>query len=227
MELLPAKVPERVTLPGRLVAVEPLSPERHGQALWHGFSGEENDSLWLYLRDGPFAGRSEFDRYLSGKANASDAVCYAIVGNESGGALGIASLMRIDPANRVLEVGGIHYSRRLQRTAAATEAMYLLARYVFDDLKYRRYEWKCDALNTPSRRAAERLGFTFEGIFRQHMIVKGKNRDTAWYSMLDSQWPDRKEKLEAWLRPENFDESGVQRQRLGSRTPRESLNEHV
>jgi RimJ/RimL family protein N-acetyltransferase len=124
--------------------------------------------------------------------------------------------MRIDSTNRVLEVGGIHYSRGLQRTAAATEAMYLLARYVFDDLNNRRYEWKCDALNIPSRRAAERLGFTFEGIFRQHMIVKGKNRDTAWYSILDSEWPDRKAKLETWLRPENFDERGVQRRRLGT-----------
>jgi RimJ/RimL family protein N-acetyltransferase len=217
MELIPAKRPERVTLAGRLVSVEPLNPERHGEALWQGFSGGENDPLWLYLREGPFSLRSEFDRYLSEKARSTDAICYAIVGNASGVALGIASLMRIDPPNRVLEVGGIHYSRRLQRTAAATEAMYLLARYVFEDLKNRRYEWKCDALNTPSRRAAQRLGFTFEGIFRQHMIVKGRNRDTAWYSMLDSEWPDRKERFETWLRPENFDQGGVQKQRLGSK----------
>ncbi len=122
--------------------------------------------------------------------------------------------MRIDRPNRVIEVGGIHYSRALQRTTGATEAMYLLARYVFEDLRYRRYEWKCNALNEPSRRAAQRLGFTFEGVFRQHMIVKGNNRDTAWYSMLDSEWPDRKKKFEAWLRPENFRENGTQRKRL-------------
>ena len=216
MDLVPARFPERITLSGRLVTVEPLNPERHGEALWHGFSGEENDHLWLYLAEGPFAGRSEFDRYLAQKAHSGEAVCYAIAGNGSGLALGIASLMRIDRANRVLEVGGIHYSRHLQRTAAATEAMYLLARYAFEHLGYRRYEWKCNSLNAPSRRAAERLGFTFEGIFRQHMIVKGNNRDTAWYSMLDSEWPDRKEKLEAWLRPENFDDDGVQRHRLGT-----------
>lgn len=214
MDLVAATFPERITLSGRLVTVEPLNPKPHGEALWHGFSGEENDPLWLYLAEGPFSDRSEFDRYLVRKADSGEAVCYAIAGNDSGLALGIASLMRIDPANRVLEVGGIHYSRHLQRTAAATEGMYLLARYVFEDLRYRRYEWKCNSLNAPSRRAAERLGFTFEDIFRQHMIVKGKNRDTAWYSMLDSEWPDRKDKLEAWLRPENFDDDGVQRQRL-------------
>ena len=216
MDLLPAKPPGRVTLGGRLVTVEPLSVEQHGESLWHGFSGEHNDPLWLYLAEGPFIDRSEFNRYLSRKADSGEAVCYAIVGNNSAHALGIASLMRVDRPNRVIEVGGIHYSRRLQRTAGATEAMYLLARYAFDDLHYRRYEWKCNALNTASRRAAERLGFTFEGIFRQHMIVKGKNRDTAWYSMLDSEWPDRKAILEAWLRPENFDEDGAQRYRLGA-----------
>jgi RimJ/RimL family protein N-acetyltransferase len=216
MNLLPAKCPERVTLAGRLVRLEPLTVERHAEALWHGLSGDDNDPLWLYLAEGPFIDRSEFDRYLSRKADSGEAVCYAIIGNDSGGALGIASLMRIDRPNRVLEVGGIHYSRNLQRTAGATEAMYLLARYAFEDLNYRRYEWKCDALNTASRRAAERLGFTFEGVFRQHMIVKSKNRDTAWFSMLDSEWPDRKAKLEAWLRAENFDNDGAQRHRLGT-----------
>jgi RimJ/RimL family protein N-acetyltransferase len=216
MDLLPARLPERVPIGGRLVTVEPLNLERHAQDLWRGLSGAENDSLWLYLPDGPFAERSAFNAYLDRKATSNEAICYAIIDNPSKVALGIASLMRIDRPNRVIEVGGIHYSRALQRTAAATEAMYLLARYAFDDLGYRRYEWKCNALNAPSRRAAERLGFTFEGIFRQHMIVKGKNRDTAWYSMLDSEWPDRREKLEAWLRPENFLEDGTQLQPLGT-----------
>jgi RimJ/RimL family protein N-acetyltransferase len=176
--------------------------------------GEENDYSWLYLPEGPFAERAAFDAYLSRKANSEEAFCYAIVESHSRLTTGLASLMRIDRPNRVIEVGGIHYSRSLQRTAGGTEAMYLLARYAFEALGYRRYEWKCNALNTGSRRAAQRLGFTFEGIFRQHMIVKGQNRDTAWYSMLDSEWPDRKASLEAWLRPENFREDGMQRRSL-------------
>lgn len=215
MNLSPAKMPERIPLSGRLVTVEPLDPERHGEDLWRGLSGRENDALWLYLGDGPFREKPAFDAYLARKASSIEAFCYAIVPNGIG-ALGIASLMRIDRPNRVIEVGGIHYSRALQRTAAATEAMYLLAGYAFDDLGYRRYEWKCNALNAASRRAAERLGFTSEGIFRQHMIVKGENRDTAWYSMLDFEWPDRRKKLEIWLRPENFHEDGTQRQSLAA-----------
>jgi RimJ/RimL family protein N-acetyltransferase len=124
--------------------------------------------------------------------------------------------MRIEPTQRVIEVGSIIYSSALQRTRAATEAMYLLARHVFEDLGYRRYEWKCNALNAPSRRAAERLGFTFEGIFRQHMVIKGRNRDTAWFSMLDAEWPARKSAFERWLLPENFDEHGTQRTPLAA-----------
>jgi RimJ/RimL family protein N-acetyltransferase len=215
MDLDPAPLPERVPLAGRFVTLVPLDPHRHGSALWEGLSGEENDPFWLYLPEGPFRERSDFDAYLARKANSNEALCYAIIEKPSGVALGLASLMRIDRPNRVIEVGGIHYSLALQRTAGATEAMYLVARYAFEDLRYRRYEWKCNSLNAGSRRAAERLGFTFEGIFRQHMIVKGKNRDTAWYSMLDSEWPDRKNKLAAWLRPENFREDGTQRVKLG------------
>jgi RimJ/RimL family protein N-acetyltransferase len=214
MDILPALLPEWNLIAGRLVTVEPLNLEKHGEALWRSLSDKKNDSLWLYLPDGPFADRGAFDAYLLRKANSNQAVCYAVVDNPSGLAVGLASLMRIDQPNRVIEVGGIHYSSSLQRTPGATEAMYLLARYTFESLRNRRYEWKCNALNAASRRAAERLGFTFEGIFRQHMIVKGSNRDTAWYSMLDSEWPDRKKKLEAWLRPENFREDGTQRERL-------------
>ena len=126
------------------------------------------------------------------------------------GPTGRAALMRIEPAHRVIEVGGIVYSPRLQRTRGATEAMYLLARHVFDELGYRRYEWKCNALNQPSRSAARRLGFTFEGIFRQHLIIKSRSRDTAWFSMLDTEWPDRKTRFERWLAPDNFDADGHQ-----------------
>ena len=214
MDLDPALSPERAPLGGRLVTLEPLNPARHGDSLWRSLSGEENDSLWLYLAEGPFTERTVFDDYLTRKSISNEAVCYAIVERHSRLAAGLASLMRIDRPNRVIEVGGIHYSRSLQRTPGATEAMYLLARYVFDNLRCRRYEWKCNAQNTASRRAAERLGFNFEGIFRQHMLVKGQNRDTAWYSMLDSEWPDRKASLEAWLRPENFSEDGTQRRSL-------------
>ncbi|MFL6415859.1 MAG: GNAT family N-acetyltransferase [Bryobacteraceae bacterium] len=215
MDVQPASLPERVSLSGRLITLEPLDPQRHGDCLWQRLSGAENDSLWEYLADGPFADRPGFDSYLLKRANSTEAFTYAIVEKHSGLALGIASLMRIDRANRVIEVGGIHYSRALRRTTAATEAMYLLARYCFESLRYRRYEWKCNALNTSSRRAAERLGFTFEGIFRQHMIVKKRNRDTAWYSMLDREWPEPKGRLEAWLHPENFREDGTQLQSLG------------
>ena len=138
-------------------------------------------------------------------------VFFAIVDKPSGRAVGYASLMRIDVTNRVIEVGNILYTPALQRTAGATEAMYLLARYVFEELGYRRYEWKCNALNEPSRKAALRLGFTFEGIFRQHFIVKGRNRDTAWFSMLDSEWPAIKADFEHWLDPANFDAAGRQK----------------
>ena len=136
------------------------------------------------------------------------------------------SLMRIDPPNRVIEVGGIMYTPAMQRTPGATEAQYLFARYVFDELGYRRYEWKCNALNAPSRRAAERFGFTFEGIFRQHMIVKGRNRDTAWFAMLDSEWPARKAAYERWLKPDNFDDEGRQKTRLSDLMPRTADDVH-
>lgn len=209
-----APAPERINLKGRLVTLEPLNPDKHGASLWAELTGPENDQLWRYLYDGPFAERSSFDAHLHSKARSSEAVCYAIVDLRSERPLGLASLMRIDRPNRVIEVGSILYSPLLQRTAAATEAMYLLARYVFNDLGYRRYEWKCNALNEPSRRAALRLGFTFEGIFRQHLIVKGENRDTAWFSMLDGEWPARKQAFEAWLAPGNFDEGGNQKRPL-------------
>src|SRR5229473_374530 len=147
-------------------------------------------------------------------ANADDRLYHAILERQSGRAVGVASFMRIDPASGVIEVGGINYSPRLQRTPAATEAMYLMMRRVFDELGYRRYEWKCDALNAPSRAAAARLGFRFEGIFRQAVVYKGRSRDTAWFSIIDGEWPTLKTAFERWLDPANFDESGRQRRRL-------------
>ena len=207
----PAGRPQRIVLEGQYVRLVPLDPARHGDALWEGTRGPENDALWLYLFDGPFARRASFDANLMRRATADDPLLFAILDRESQEARGYASYMRIEPAHRVIEVGSILYTPVFQRTTGATEAMYLMARHVFEDLGYRRYEWKCDALNQPSRRAALRLGFTFEGIFRQHMIVKGRNRDTAWYSMIDTEWPSRKARFEQWLDPRNFDANGRQK----------------
>ena len=207
--------PSRVSLAGQYVDVVPLDAAAHGAALFERIGRPEHVELWTYMLDGPFADRAAFDSGMQRVIASEDPLYYAIVDKSSAAAAGRAALMRIEPAHRVIEVGGIVYSADLQRTRGATEAMYLLARYVFDTLGYRRYEWKCNALNAPSRAAALRLGFAFEGVFREHMIVKGRSRDTAWYSMLQSEWPARKARFERWLSPENFDESGRQRTALG------------
>jgi RimJ/RimL family protein N-acetyltransferase len=211
-----ARRPERVSLVGRYVDIVPLDPAAHGDALYEGSAGSANDALWAYLFDGPFHDRPSFDRALERKAASEDPLFFAILDRAWLRATGLAALMRIEPTHRVIEVGSILYTRALQRTRGATEAMYLLARYVFEELEYRRYEWKCNALNAPSRQAALRLGFTFEGIFRQHMIVKGRSRDTAWYSMTDLEWPARKAAFERWLDPANFDASGRQKTPLAT-----------
>ncbi len=166
------------------------------------------------MPDDPYATEATLRQSIEAKQSAADAIFLALIPASTGTAAGYASYMRIDPKNGVVEVGNILLSPVLQRTTAATEAMYLMARHVFEDLGYRRYEWKCNALNDPSRRAALRLGFTFEGIFRQHMVVKGLNRDTAWFSMLDREWPARKKAFEAWLDAANFTSDGRQRQKL-------------
>ena len=213
VDATPAKRPHRTTLDGRLVKVVPLDPAAHADAL---FEGAQNERLWLYLFEGPFPTRASFDSHLQQKASSEDPLFFAILDKVSGDAVGYAAYMRIEPAHRVIEVGSILFTPRLQRTIGATEAMYLMARHVFEDLGYRRYEWKCNAMNGPSRSAALRLGFTFEGVFRQHMIIKGRNRDTAWFSMLDSEWPKRKAAFERWLDPVNFDASGRQKTSLST-----------
>lgn len=210
----PAKRPQRTILSGRWVDIVPLDPGAHAQSLYEGSHGPGHDHLWLYLFDGPFPTRAAFDADLERKAASEDPLFFAILDRATGSAQGYASYMRIAPSHRVIEVGSILYTPKLQRTAGATEAMYLMAKHVFEDLGYRRYEWKCNALNEPSRRAAPRLGFTFEGIFRQHMLIKGRNRDTAWYAMLDLDWPARKEAFDRWLDPGNFDEQGKQKTSL-------------
>ncbi len=173
-----------------------------------------NDSLWDWLAGGPYAGPEAMLEHLQKWAAAEGAVLFAIVPTDTGLAAGWASYMRIKLAHGVVEVGNVLFSPTLQRTQAATEGMYLMARHVFEDLGYRRYEWKCNALNEASRRAALRFGFTFEGIFRQHMVVKGRSRDTAWFAMLDHEWPARRRAFEAWLDPGNFDDRGNQRRSL-------------
>jgi RimJ/RimL family protein N-acetyltransferase len=206
-----AKRPEPVTIQGGYGRIEKLNAAKHGSEIWEAVKG--HDEVWTYLFQAPFAKRQDFDAYLEMASSREDPYAYAIL-DKGNRALGFATLMEIRPANRVIEVGNILYSPSLQKTRLATEVQYLLARYAFEELGNRRYEWKCNSLNAPSRRAAERFGFTYEGTFRQHMIVKGKNRDTAWYAMLDSEWPARKRAFEAWLAPENFDAERRQKKKL-------------
>ena len=212
VDATPAQRPGPVVFEGRFGRVEKLDAARHGKALWNAVKG--HDPIWTYMSAyGPFASEAAFSDWLAGRAILEDPFSYAIV-DASDRAIGIATLMEIRPAMRVCEVGHIVYSPALQRTPLATEAQFLLARYVFETLGYRRYEWKCNALNAASRRAAERFGFAFEGVSRQHMIAKGRNRDTAWYAMLDGEWPRCRAAFERWLSLENFDGNGRQRRRL-------------
>jgi RimJ/RimL family protein N-acetyltransferase len=210
--LLPIRVarqPEPVTLAGRYGAVERLNPARHGANLWDAV--KDHDRIWTYMAYGPFAHAAAFSDWLASRE--ADPYFYAVV-DPSGRAVGFAALMSIRTEMRVVEIGNVLLSPALQRTPLATEAQFLLARYAFETLRYRRYEWKCDALNAPSRAAALRLGFTFEGIFRDHMIIKRRSRDTAWFAMLEAEWPARKAAFERWLAPENFNPDGTQKASL-------------
>jgi RimJ/RimL family protein N-acetyltransferase len=212
----PCSPPQRTILAGRHVTLAPLDPARDAEPLWQGAGGAHNAHLWTYMFHGPFDNPETFAADLEAKAASEDPLFFAILDAASGRALGHASYLRITPEHRVIEVGNILYTPPLQRTIGATEAMYLMARHAFERLGYRRYEWKCNALNEPSRRAALRLGFDFEGVFRQHMIIKGRNRDTAWFAMLDRDWPARKRAFEHWLDPSNFDAHGNQRLSLSA-----------
>jgi RimJ/RimL family protein N-acetyltransferase len=208
-------LPPRTVIAGRFCRVEPLDLRRHGPDLYDTIGAPSDSRRWTYLSYGPFTNRAEFTQWLEGAVLTDDPLFYAIAGND-GRAVGLAAYMRIDPAHGVIEVGHLNFSSILQRTAAATEAMYLLMRRAFDELGYRRYEWKCDSLNEPSRRAAARLGFVYEGLFRQATVYKNRSRDTAWYSIIDTEWPSRKAAFETWLAPENIDASGIQRQPLSA-----------
>lgn len=206
--------PGLAALAGPRVRLEPLRLAIHGDALYEHLGSPEGDANWTYLSSGPFESHEDFLEDLHRAIDSEDRETLAIIDAETDVALGMAAYMRIDQDSGSAEVGHIHYSPRLQRSPAATEAMYLMMAHVFDDLGYRRYEWKCNALNEPSRSAALRLGFHYEGTFRQALVSKGRNRDTAWFSIIDSEWPECKRALEAWLDPGNFDAAGNQRQRL-------------
>ncbi|KAI9660025.1 MAG: hypothetical protein M1821_001377 [Bathelium mastoideum] len=214
----PAKHPSKdVPLRGTDIALIGLAPH-HAPSLFPLCSDSTNAHLWTYMPLGPYDtanAETVFSSDIRLKADSKDPLFYAIVSNQDPEqVLGHASLMRIDPSNRVVEIGHVLFTAALQKTRAATEVFYLLFRYAFDDLGFRRLEWKCDALNEPSRKAAQRLGLVFEGVFRQHMIVKGKNRDTAWFAMLDGEWPVMRKGLEGWLEEGNFDQNGKQRKSL-------------
>ena len=210
---LPRPRPEKVRLEGRFCSLVPLDTEAHGKELWEAFSADTTGKNWTYLPIAPIKTEADLDVFLRA-AEASEDPLYFTVLNAKGRAVGHATYLRIDPANGVIEVGYIHFSPLMQRTPMSTEAMYLMMAYVFETLGYRRYEWKCDALNAPSLAAAKRLGFTFEGVFRQAVVYKGRNRDTAWLSVLDSEWPALKARFERWLEPANFDAQGRQRTAL-------------
>ncbi|KAF1923429.1 acyl-CoA N-acyltransferase [Didymella exigua CBS 183.55] len=214
----PAIAPSRdAQLVGRHITIVAVHPD-HAASLYSLIKGPEQHSLFDYLFDEPPDSLASLQHQLEEKATMTNPWAYSILlhvnPDDTPKAVGMASLMRMDLPNRVIEVGSILFTPALQRTPAATEAMYLLARYVFEDLGFRRYEWKCNSLNAPSRRAAERLGFTYEGTFRQHMIARGHNRDTTWFAMLDSEWPRLKGGFEAWMDPSNFDQNGRQKRKL-------------
>lgn len=209
----PAQLPGPVTLQGRYGTIEKLDAARHGPDLWEAVRG--HDAVWTYMSYGPFADSGAFAAWLAEREQLKDPFYYAIV-DKIGRAVGVFTLLEIRPAMRNIEVGHVVYSPALQRKPLATEAQYLLAKYAFETLGYRRYEWKCNVLNESSYNAALRLGFSYEGLFRQHMIVKGRSRDTAWFAMLDGKWPTRKAAFERWLAPDNFDSNGLQRTKLAA-----------
>ena len=213
---LPRPEPSRAPITGRTVTVEPLDADRHGPDLYPLLHGDaERERVWDYLPYGPFPDEAAYLAWLAEVAPRPDPLFFAIRRHAGGRTEGVATLMEIRPATGVIEIGHINLSTALQQSVEATEALYLLMRHAMTDLGYRRLEWKCNAMNTPSRRAATRLGFSFEGIFHQHMTPKGRNRDTAWYSILDSEWPAIDEHFRSWLDPSNFDADRRQMRSLG------------
>ena len=199
--------PDSAVLDGSYGRLEPLDADLHGEQLFDAFDGK--DHLWTYMPHGPFATPQALREWIESVQNKDDPMFFAVIDRKTGQAVGVASYLRIDPSARSIEVGWITFSPALQRSVVATEAMYLMMRNAFE-LGYRRYEWKCNALNEASMAAAERLGMTFEGVFRKATVVKGRNRDTAWFAIVDDDWPAVRRAMEAWLAPTNFDASGRQ-----------------
>ncbi|MEO1293288.1 MAG: GNAT family protein [Pseudomonadota bacterium] len=213
---LPRPRPTERPLIGRTIRADRLEPTRDAAELFAAFAQDTTGEGWTYLPYGPFDTDAEFRAWLVSDCSHDDPLFYTYRDAVSARVLGMGSFLRIDPAGGVIEVGHLHFAPSMQRQTAATEAMYLMMAHAFDDLGYRRYEWKCNALNAPSRRAAERLGFTYEGTFRQAGVAKGRNRDTSWYAIVDGDWPRIKAAFLAWLAPDNFDADGHQRAPLAA-----------
>lgn len=212
-----AERPPRSAMAGRYCRVEPLDPARHAEDLYRASALDSSRRNFTYLLSGPFDSFEAYRQWMESSCLGDDPLFHAIVDADTGKAAGVAAYMRIDPRNGTIEIGNINYSPLLQRKRAATEAMYLMMKRVFE-MGYRRYEWKCDTLNAPSRAAAQRLGFSYEGIFRQAVVYKGRSRDTAWYSVIDSEWPALERAFQRWLDPANFGDRGNQRVRLSELT---------
>lgn len=224
-EWMPPAHPQRTILEGRYCRLEPLDPALHAESLYAANALDTEGKNWTYLPYGPFDGLESYRHWLERDCCSNDPLFYAIVDLASAKPVGLASYLRINPASGSIEVGHLNFSQLLQRTPAATEAMYLMMAHAFE-LGYRRYEWKCNALNAPSRAAALRLGLSFEGVFRQSTIVKGRNRDTAWYAAIESEWPEIRRALLRWLAPSNFDNDGKQQLRLSELT-KPILKNHI
>ena len=214
----PAKAPERSVLEGRHARLEPLDPDRHGDDLRDASAPSDRSARFRYMPELPPDSPGLFSTWLAGAAASADPLFFAVIDRATGRAEGWQTFLRITPVHRCIEIGNIYWGPRIAGTRVATEAMYLFAAYALESLGYRRYEWKCDALNAPSRRAALRFGFTYEGHFRRAVIIRGRNRDTAWFSIIDEEWPALKAAYERWLAPENFDPQGRQRTRLSELT---------
>lgn len=207
---MPRKRPSGTSMRGNYCILEPLKPNEHALKLFESFQYDDRGELWTYLFHGPFDTYRAFHDWLEACALDNNDLYFTILDIKTNEPVGITAYLRINPEHGVIEIGDNHYSKRLQKTPAATEVMYLMMYRVFEEFKYRRYEWKCDSLNQASRMSAQRLGFKFEGIFRQDKVYKNRNRDTAWYSIIDKEWPEIKDRLQRWLDPSNFDADGNQ-----------------
>jgi RimJ/RimL family protein N-acetyltransferase len=207
-------LPSKSVMEGHYCKLEPVDINNHAEGLFESFAEDSNNRNWTYLPYGPFEDLASFTDWLEQACVGDDPLFYVVINQSNNEIVGMASYLRINPRVGVIEVGHIHFSPKMQQTPMATETMYLMMARVFDELGYRRYEWKCDALNAPSKKSATRFGFSYEGLFRQATMYKGRNRDTAWYAIIDKDWPKIKNAYQTWLNPNNFDKNGKQKTRL-------------